>query len=252
MRLRGAVAAMVLAALFGVAVDTASAATDVTERINVSSSGAQASGLSDRPSISADGRFVAFEGVPSASNLVPNDTNSAADVFVRDRLLGTTERVSVDSAGAQSDNGSAFAAVSDDGRFVTFQSVATNLVPSDTNNQIDVFVHDRTAGETTRVSVASDGSQATIGGGAPAISGDGRYVVFQSPTSELVTGDMNGTWDIFARDRQSGTTTRVSVDSSGNEGTGASTMPAVSPDGGGRRLRLRRLELGPGRHQWSR
>jgi Tol biopolymer transport system component len=227
-------------AAFGIAVVTASlglltgaglAAPGLTERVSVSTSGAQANGLSDRPTLSADGRFVAFEGA-NASNLVPNDTNNVADVFVRDRQLGSTERISVDSAGVESNNGSAFAAVSADGRFVAFQSIATNLVPSDTNNQIDVFVHDRQTDVTSRVSVTSDGSQATIGGGAPAISADGRYVAFLSNGHDLIAGDTNGTVDIFVHDRQTGTTTRVSVDSAGGQGNGQSIAPALSSDGG--------------------
>ena len=222
---------MAFAVALGLAAGTGSAAPGTTERVSVASSGAQANGLSDRPSMSADGRFVTFEGVPSASNLVPNDTNNAPDVFVRDRELHTTERVSVDSAGAQSDNGSAFAAISADGRFVAFQSVATNLVPGDTNNRIDVFVHDRQSGETTRVSVTSDGSQATVGGSAPAISGDGRYIAFLSNGPDLVPDDTNGSTDVFLHDRQTGVTSRVSVDSAGTQGNGQSIAPALSSDG---------------------
>ncbi|MFQ5723931.1 MAG: TolB family protein [Terriglobia bacterium] len=210
-------------------------------RVSVDSSGAQANGLSDRPSLSADGRYVAFEGA-NASNLVPGDTNGVADVFVHDRQTGIIVRVSVDSAGAQSNNGSAFASLSADGRLVAFQSIATNLVPGDTNGQIDVFVHDRDADgdgvfdepgaiTTTRVSVDSSGAQVSIGGGAPSLSADGRYVAFMSPASDLVPGDTNGTWDVFVHDRQTGATTRVSVDSSGAEGNSLSTSPALSADG---------------------
>ncbi len=206
------------------------AAPGLSERVSVSSSGGQANGLSDRPSLSADGRFVAFEGA-NASNLVPDDTNGVADVFVRDRQLGATERVSVDSSGAQSDNGSAFAAISADGGFVAFQSIATNLVPNDTNGQIDVFVHDRQTGATTRVSVATGGAQATVGGGAPAISDDGRFVAFQSNGADLVTSDTNAVPDVFLHDRQTGVTSRVSVDGGGGEGQGPSTSAAMSGDG---------------------
>lgn len=224
------VCGMAVPTLLGALAGTGIAAPAPTERVSVDSSGAQANGLSDHPTISADGRFVAFEGA-NASNLVPSDTNGVADVFVRDRQLGTTERVSVDSAGGQSNSGSAFAAISADGRFVAFQSVASNLVPGDTNSQIDVFVHDRQTGATTRESVKSDGSQVGTGGGAPAISADGRYVAFMSPDPGFVAGDTNGTWDVFVHDQQTGTTSRASVDSAENGANDISTSPALNADG---------------------
>jgi len=199
----------------------------ITERISVNSTGCQANGLTDRPSISADGRYVAFEGA-NASNLVPGDTNNVADVFVHDRETGVTSRVSVGVEQIQSNNGNAFAAISADGRYVAFQSIATNLITGDTNGQIDVFVHECHTGVTSRVSVRSGGAQVSIGGGAPAISGDGRYVAFMSPAPDLVVGDNNGTWDVFVHDRQTSVTTRVSVSSSGTQGNGPSTSPAIS------------------------
>ncbi len=201
-----------------------------TIRVSVSSSGVEANGLSDRPSLSDDGRFVAFEGA-NASNLVAGDSNSVADIFVRDLVAGTTSRVSVDSAGGQSNNGSAFASISADGRWVAFQSIATNLAPLDTNGQIDVFVHDRQTGTTRRVSVTSRGEQVRVGGGAPSISADGRYVAFMSPTPEFAAGDLNGTWDVFVHDLQQGLTTVASVDGGGTLGDGPSTSPAISGDG---------------------
>ncbi len=201
-----------------------------TSRVSVDSQGRQSNGLSDRPAISADGRYVSFEGA-NASNLVPGDTNNVADVFVRDRVRGTTERVSVDSAGNQSNNGSAYSSISGDGRYVAFQSIASNLVPGDTNNAIDVFVRDRQTGQTGRVSVATGGAQATVGGGGPAISADGRYVAFMSPGADLVPNDTNGAWDVFVHDQRTSVTERVSVDSAGNQGNGDSTSPAISGDG---------------------
>jgi Tol biopolymer transport system component len=109
-----------------------------TERVSVSSGGAQGDDYSSDPVISADGRFVAFYSF--ASDLVPGDTNNAADVFVRDRQTGKTRRVSVSSGGAQGNALSFGPAISSDGRFVAFESYASNLVPNDTNNAIDVFV----------------------------------------------------------------------------------------------------------------
>ena len=147
----------------------------------------------------------------------------------------TTERVSVDSAGIQangkSSNGSSIATISADGRFVAFDSWATNLVAGDTNELRDVFVHDRQTGTTERVSVASDGTQANGGGGWPAISADGRFVAFYSGASNLVPGDTNGWEDAFVHDRQTGITERVSVASDGTQGNSWSKSPAISADG---------------------
>ena len=133
------------------------------------------------PAISADGRYVAFWS--GASNLVPGDTNEHYDVFVRDRQLGTTDRVSVASNGTQANGDSAFPAISADGRYVTFESEASNVVPGDTNHARDVFVRDLRSGTTERVSVATDGTQANGDSLIPAISADGRYVAFDSAAS---------------------------------------------------------------------
>ena len=111
--------------------------------------------MSDRPSISADGRFVAFGS--DANNLVPGDTNGTTDVFVHDRFTHETTRVSVSSGGIAGNSGSWIPSISADGRFVAFKSYATNLVPRDTNGALDGFVHDRVTHETTRVSVSNAG-----------------------------------------------------------------------------------------------
>ncbi len=175
--------------------------TGTTERVSVSSDGTEGNWYSHFPSISADGRYVAFQS--AASNLVPGDTNGYWDVFVRDRLTGTTELVSVSSDGTQGNDESYDRAlsISADGRFVAFGSEASNLVPGDTNGHSDVFVRDRLTGTTERVSVSSDGTQGNYGGYWPSISADGRYVAFHSPASNLVPGDTNGHSDVFVRDR---------------------------------------------------
>src|SRR4028119_1050699 len=116
--------------------------------VSVDSAGNQANRDSYTPSISADGRFVAFYS--SASNIVPGDTNNRDDIFVRDTLTNTTTRVSVDSAGNQANSNSDSPSISADGRFVAFFSAATNLVPGDTNNTVDIFVRDRLTNTTTR------------------------------------------------------------------------------------------------------
>jgi len=206
-----------------------------TERVSVDSSGVQgdlrSSDGGDGLSISADGRFVGFWS--DADNLVPGDTNGTSDVFVHDRLTGATERVSVDSTGAEADKESRGASISADGRFVAFWSDATNLVAGDVNLRADVFVHDRQTGTTERASVDSAG---TYSGGLsyyPAISADGRFVAFVSGDNHLVAGDNNWVDDVFVHDRQTGTTERVSVDSAGTEGNAASGsfLQSISADG---------------------
>jgi Tol biopolymer transport system component len=184
-------------------------------RVSVSSSGEQASpapgsaglvSLSGCPSISADGRFVAFES--QASNLVPDDTNDAADVFVHDLRTGKTSRVSLGSSGEQGNDDVASGilgpscAISAHGRFVAFESFASNLVPADTNDVRDIFVHDRRTGETERVNVSSSGAQGNQGNSAglsPSISADGRFVAFTSGATNLVPGDTNHARDVFRR-----------------------------------------------------
>ncbi len=201
----------------------------ITQLVSVSSQEAEGDGFSTLSAISADGRFVAFDSF--SSNLVPGDTNNERDVFVHDRVTGTTERASVSSTGAQANGLSVVRDISPDGRFVVFDSFADNLVVGDTNQSFDVFVHDRQVETTERVSVASDGSQANLQSFAGEISADGRFVAFQSEGTNLVPGDTNGTTDVFVRDRQTGTTERVSVSSDEVEGNSSSVRPAISADG---------------------
>ncbi|MGH8879055.1 MAG: hypothetical protein ACRD0P_17230, partial [Stackebrandtia sp.] len=204
-----------------------------TTRVSVASNGRQANRVSMGPAISAGGRYVAF--TTASANLVPGDTNGEDDVFVRDRRTGATTRVSVASDGSQGNDRSGFPgpALSADGRYVAFDSYANNLVPSDTNGTLDVFMHDRQTRATSRVSVASDGSQASSFSGGPAVSADGRYVAFISLSENLVSGDTNGTTDVFVHDRRTGATSRVSVTSQGsqvNNGSNAFEL-AISADG---------------------
>jgi Tol biopolymer transport system component len=202
----------------------------VTSRVPVDRSGQQANGSSyGQPAISADGRFVVFES--EASNLVPGDTNNSTDVFVRDRKVQVTRRVSVGPAGQQTNGGSGEPAISADGRFVVFTSFASNLVAGDTNGTGDVFLRDRKAQVTRRISVGPGGQQANGGSLEPAISADGRFVAFQSVASNLVPGDTNRTWDVFVRDRVAQVTRRVSVGSGGQQGNGDSYNTAITADG---------------------
>jgi archaellum component FlaF (FlaF/FlaG flagellin family) len=192
-----------------------------TRRVSIAADGSEPNEQAYPGALSEDGRYVAFQS--KASNLVPGDTNRANDVFVHDGLTGVTSRVSVASDGTQMGAEVGGPAMSADGRHVAFL-------------KIDVFVHDRVTGETTPVSVATDGTQGDSRSYHPAVSADGRYVAFRSLSSNLVPGDTNGQSDVFVHDRLDGTTTRVSVSSSGAQanleasGSWAGT-PSISADG---------------------
>ena len=200
-----------------------------TERVSVDSDERQADGPSFDPSISADGRFVAFTS--SAGNLVAGDTNHWSDVFVRDRRRRVTFRVSVSSDGGQGSEGSFLAAVSADGSTVAFASQAPDLVPDDRNFSWDVFVHELESGRTERVSLDSAGGEGDSGSFDPALSADGRFVAFASLASNLAPGDDNALFDVYLRDRTSGTTWRVSRGLDGADPDGHSLRPALSADG---------------------
>ncbi len=228
-RIVALIPAAALAGLAATHVQAAGPVSPTTTLVSVSSTGVIGNGESQLPSISADGRFVAFES--TASNLVPDDTNNAKDVFVRDRQTEQTLRVSVSSAGAQGSSRSMVPSISTDGRFVAFESLANNLVPGDTNGSVDIFVHDLQTGQTSRVSVASGGGQALGASEGPSISADGRYVAFASFAANLVAGDTNGTRDIFVHDRDTNQTVRVNVTSAGLQANGQSQRPTIAADG---------------------
>jgi Tol biopolymer transport system component len=202
----------------------------VTTRVSKPTGGGDGDGPSDRASISADGSVVAF--VSYATNLVSGDTNQCADIFVRDRPAGTTTRVSVDSSGAQSNYYSLAPSLSRDGRWVAFQSVATNLVAGDTNACEDVFVHDLSTGTTVRASVSTAGVQGNYASSVATLCADGSRVAFQSQAGNFSKIDKKGaSVDVFLRDLVAGTTTLVSVDSSGAAANDASFAPMISEDG---------------------
>ncbi len=223
-----------------VSAGTGRVAFGVTELISVDRFDGQADAGSDGARLSADGLHVAFTS--EATDLVAGDTNALRDVFLRDLEAGTTELVSIDRFGGAADgtsgfDGSGLASVSADGRYVAFQSAATDLVAGDTNGHNDVFVRDMTAGTTTLVSVDSGGGASDAASGAPVLSDDGRTVAFWSNATDLVGGDTNAATDVFVRDLDAGTTTLVSVDAAGGPSDGFSGsspigMPAISADGG--------------------
>jgi Tol biopolymer transport system component len=212
--------------------------TGTTVRVSVGTGGVQGNLGSFTPSLSADGRYVAF--ISRASNLVVGDMNGTGDIYRHDRDPdangifdegnGVTIRVSVPSpteVGLPSNKPS----ISADGRSVAYASQSATLVPGDTNGVFDVFVADLVAGTTVRASVDGAGGQGNGASDFPAISGNGQIVAFQSDATNLVAGDTNATSDAFVRDLGTGATIRVSVDTGGAEGNGASHLPAVSRTG---------------------
>lgn len=207
---------------------------EVTLRVSVAPNGAEGNGWSDSPSISPDARYVGFDS--QATNLVARDGNRTKDVFLRDLRANTTQRASVASNGTEGNGESYQASVSGDGNYVAFVSDANNLVARDLNGARDIFIRDRVAGRTERVSIASDGTEGSAWSTSPSISDNGRYVAFASLAPNLVPGDGNGTWDIFVHDRGAHTTERVSVGprigaANPAEADGASYEPSISADG---------------------
>jgi Tol biopolymer transport system component len=190
--------------------------------------GAQGNADSFAPTISADGTKVAFGS--RASNLIGNDTNGKADIFVRDMVASVTTRVSTDSSGRQANNASYDAAIAPTGTHVALSSLASNLVTGDTNGVRDVFLKNLTSDKTIRVSVSNGDRQAKSSSGLEDISDNGRSVVFSSFAPNLVKNDDNNKGDVFVRDRVGGTTVWVSHRGS-VAGNDDSFGAAISDDG---------------------
>lgn len=208
----------------------------ITSRESVSTAGSEGFGTGGSnasytysPAISDDGRYIAFEGEPI--NLVPGDTNDTYDIFWRDTQMPLTARASLSTAGTEAGQGCYYPAISGDGRWVAFQSDAENLVTGDTNNYGDIFLRDTQTPLTTRVSLGMAGTQANEDSFEPSVSGDGRYVAFQSRASNLVAVDTNGRIDIFVRDTQTNVTSLVSVSTVGSQANGSSEPPVISGNG---------------------
>ncbi len=211
------------------------------ELVSRRSDGANADSDSYSPSISGDGRFVAFTS--RAANLLPPGAPLSTQVYVHDRQTHRTDIVSVSSLGEPASTGTDLGGniISGNGRIVVFRSGASNLVAGDTNGDCglglycyDIFVHDRLTGQTTRVSVSSAGAQTNHQAYFPALTPDGRFIAYSSDASTLVQGDVNGAQDVFVHDRDTGTTELVSLTSEGLQGDGPSfgqSRPAISPDG---------------------
>lgn len=204
--------------------------TGQTSRVSLGVGGVQGNGSSMLPGLSADGRGLVFRS--TAWNLVSQDSNDAADIFVRWLDSGAIRRVSLSSSGVQANGDSNAPVISNDGRHVAFISEADNLVSGDTNDVADVFHHDLHTGQTQRLSLSSDGVHANDGVDPRlSISGDGRFVAFASWADNLANGDTNTYADVFIHDRWSGLTERLSLDSNNQQANHESYHPSLSADG---------------------
>ena len=210
--------------------------TKLMERVSVHSNGSQANHYSLNPSISGDGRYVTF--MSSAENLVDNDDNDQVDIFVHDRQENTTTLVSVSIEGKSGNTRSLHPVISTNGRYVSFESAANNLVEDDINESSDVFVRDLNENKTELVSLTSRNQQANHSSHNPSISSDGRFVVFHSPARNLVPVDNKRSdeneWnfsDVFIRDRELGKTEIISLSILGQPGNHPSHSGSVSADG---------------------
>lgn len=199
-----------------------------TSRVNLSAAGVEANNQSDQSALSADGRYVVFQS--NASSLVPGDPSATAHVYRRDNQTGAIIRLDINGSAIGNAEASR-PSISDDGRFVAFASRATNLAAGDTNNLPDIFVRDILNSTTTRVSVSGAGAQSLGESLRPRITGDGRFVAFDSTGADLVADDTNGLRDVFVRDTQLNTTLRASTGPGGVEGDGESWGASISGDG---------------------
>lgn len=200
-----------------------------TDRLSVTSTGAQVDGESGGPRISPDGRWIVFW---SESNLVPSDQNGFRDVYRLDRQTGTLELVSITAGGVQGNFWSFDGDVSDDGRFVAFLSEADNFGPGDTNFGADVFLKDMQTGELRRITETSNGNAGNDISEGPSVSSDGSTVSYTSLASDLVVGDTNDASDAFAYEVASGLTERLNVRPDGTQSdVGTALSTSMSFDG---------------------
>jgi Tol biopolymer transport system component len=205
-------------------------AQEIITHISINAEGENGNSHSQAPTLSANGRYIAFHS--DANNLVPNDNNGFTDIFVYDRTLEHKTRISINSEGTEGNFVSYFPALSANGRYVAFQSDASNFMPEDDNQTTDIFIHDRDTKVTQIVSISSKGKQGNSSSSEPVISADGRTIAFHSYATNLVTKDTNKRVDVFLHDLDTGETTRVSVKNQNVQAKGASFGAAISADGG--------------------
>ncbi|MCB2187321.1 MAG: VCBS repeat-containing protein [Deltaproteobacteria bacterium] len=212
-RMKAAVMLLSLAfALGGLAAPSPAPARQAV-RASLANDGAQADGSCMYSRISGDGRYVVF--ISDATNLVAGDTNGWIDVFRRDLLTGQTIMVSVSSAGIPGNLNSGFAAISDDGRYVVFESDADNLVTDDTNAERDIFLRDISAGTTVRVSLNTTGGDPNGSSMASNLTGNGRYVTFYSQATNLAGSVTLPFFHAYRYDTQTRTTTLLDQSTAG-------------------------------------
>ena len=200
-----------------------------TTCVSVASDGTPGNATSQRPAINADGRRVAFESL--ATNLGPGVTNGKSQVYLHDRQTGQTICVSLAPDGSQGNDDSDTAAISGNGQFVAFHSVASNLVPGGTSGVKQVFVRDCTAGTTTLVSVTPLGNEGNGVSLNPTLNADGRYVAFNSDATDLVPGITNGKSQVFVYDTGTKQMVCASLGTDGSQGDRDSYIAYISGDG---------------------
>jgi Tol biopolymer transport system component len=207
----------------------AGAANAKTKRVSIKQGGGDANSDSSGTSVSRDGRFVAFGS--NASDLIGNDGNANSDVFVFDRKTKKTKRVSLKKGGGDANGGSYGPSISADGRFVAFNSAASDLIGNDGNAKLDVFVFDRKTKKTKRVSLKKGGGDPNDASFSPSISANGRFVAFASEASDLIGNDGNSMEDFFVFDRKTKKTKRVSLKRGGGDANASSQLPSISAGG---------------------
>jgi Ca2+-binding RTX toxin-like protein len=204
-------------------------ATGAVTLASSSAAGVLGDGTSSGASLSADGTLVAFTSL--ATNLVAGDTTGKMDIFVKTLATGAIQRVSVAADGTQGDNDARLAHISADGKFVLFDSYASNMVAGDTNASCDVFLKNLATGAVTLVSSDAAGVEGNSSSYGSSLSANGRYVVFESTATNLVAGDTNSVFDVFVKDLTTGAIQRVSTSSAGAQGTAGSSGASISADG---------------------
>lgn len=204
-------------------------AANVVSAVSSTADGAWANGACDNPSLSADGRYVAFDSL--ANNLVAGDGNGASDVFLKDTHTGVVTRLSNTINGKPGNSGSYNPSLSADGNYLAFRSDADNLVAGDSNHSSDIFLKNILTGAMLRLSTAADGAQANNGSYTPSLSANGLHLAFRSDAGNLVSGDGNGVADVFSKNVKTGIVTLVSANAAGLPGNGDSYNPSLSATG---------------------
>lgn len=222
-------ARLAFSSLVAAAVAAPPAGAQVTGLVSIAADGTQADAICNAGDVSADGRFCVFTSW--TRKLVPGTLNIKVHVFVADRDSGAIELAAVDSSGVQANEDALRPRISGDGRFVVFETLASNLAPGDFNGKLDCYLRDRELGITERISVSSSGAGGSGDSFRPVVSDDGRYVLFTSFAQNFAAGDDNDTADVFLRDRELGTTTLVSVALDGGVASSYSESADLTPDG---------------------